>query len=143
MDRTPADPATRPAYEEVAHTADRALRIRGRDWPELFANAARGMAAIMSPDAPPATLAREITLEALDLESLLVAWLSELAFWAESEAMLFTEFEFPRLTRETLTAVARGGPAARIERHVKAVTFHDLSITPEPGGWVTTVVFDV
>ena len=143
MDRTPTDPAPSPAYEEVAHTADRALRIRGRDWPELFANAARGMTAIMSPDPPPATTAREITLEALDVEGLLVAWLSELAFWAESEALLFTEFEVLRLTGETLTAVVRGGPAMRLEHHIKAVTFHNLSITPEPGGWVTTVVFDV
>jgi SHS2 domain-containing protein len=30
-----------------------------------------------------------------------------------------------------------------MDRHVKAVTFHGLSIAPEAGGWVTTVVFDV
>jgi SHS2 domain-containing protein len=130
-------------FEEVAHTADRALRIRGRDWPELFANAARGMNSLMVPGPPAPSLAREVALEAIDLESLLVAWLSELAFWAETESLVFSDFEFRRLSPAGLSAVAHGGPAPRLERHVKAVTFHGLSITAEDGGWTTTVVFDV
>jgi SHS2 domain-containing protein len=130
-------------FEEVAHTADRALRIHGGNWPELFANAAAGMNGLMVPAAPEPTLRREIALEALDLESLLVAWLSELAFLAETEALIFTRFEFRSLAREHLAAVALGGRAERIDRHVKAVTFHGLSIAPAAGGWETTVVFDV
>lgn len=136
-------PPHQPAFEEVAHTADRALRIRGRDWPELFANAARGMNSLMLPDPPTLSLAREIALEAIDLESLLVAWLSELAFWAETDMLVFSAFAFHRLTPAGLSAVAHGGRAPHIERHVKAVTFHELSITAEDGGWVTTIVFDV
>jgi len=132
-----------PPFEEVAHTADRALRIRGGDWPELFANAARGLNSLMAAHAPEPTLMREIALEAIDLESLLVAWLSELAFQAETDALLFTRFEFRRLTVDALNALAHGGRAAHIDRHVKAVTFHGLSIAPEAAGWVTTVVFDV
>jgi SHS2 domain-containing protein len=130
-------------FEEVAHTADRALRIRGGSWPELFTNAAAGLNSLMVPAAPAPTLRREIALEALDLESLLVAWLSELAFLAETEALVFSRFDFRRLTRERLAAVAHGGRAEHIDRHVKAVTFHGLSIEPEAGGWATTVVFDV
>jgi SHS2 domain-containing protein len=139
----PQPPHEPPPYEEVAHTADRALRIRGRDWPELFANAARGMNSLMVPHPPAPSLAREIALEAIDLEGLLVAWLSELAFWAETESLVFSAFAFRRLTPDALSAVAHGGPAPQIERHVKAVTYHELSITAEDGGWTTTVVFDV
>ena len=133
----------RPPFEEVPHTADRALRIHGRDWRELFTHGAAGMNSLMVPAAPEPTLRREIALEALDLESLLVAWLSELAFLAETEALIFTRFEFRSLARDHLAAVALGGRAERIERHVKAVTFHGLSIAPAAGGWETTVVFDV
>jgi SHS2 domain-containing protein len=143
MNQAPSPRGTLPPYEEVAHTADRALRIRGGDWPALFTNAARGMNSLIGPQPAGPVLTRDIVLEAIDLESLLVAWLSELAFWAETESLLFTEFEFRRLTRESLSAVARGGKTPRIEQHVKAVTFHGLSITPADGGWVTTVVFDV
>lgn len=143
MTRPPRIDDCPPPFEEVAHTADRALRIRGGSWPELFANAAAGMTSLMVPTAPQPTLRREIVLEALDLESLLVAWLSEIAFLAETEALVFSCFEFRRLTRERLDAVAHGGRAERIDRHVKAVTFHGLSIEPEAGGWATTVVFDV
>jgi SHS2 domain-containing protein len=143
MTQPPRADDRRPPFEEVPHTADRALRIHGRDWPELFTHGAAGMNSLMAPALPEPTLTREIALEALDLESLLVAWLSELAFFAETEALVFTRFEFRQLTRERLTALARGGRAERIDRHVKAVTFHGLSITPEADGWETTVVFDV
>jgi SHS2 domain-containing protein len=143
MTQPPEAAAAWVPYEEVPHTADRSLRIRGRDWPDLFANAAHGMNSIMGPGPTGTDIEREVVLEALDLESLLVAWLSELAFWAETELLVFSQFEFRRLSREALSAHVRGGKTPLIERHVKAVTFHGLSITPEAGGWVTTVVFDV
>jgi SHS2 domain-containing protein len=64
----------------VEHTADRALRIYGRDLAELFTNAALGMNSLMQPTAAERTsIAKEIALEAIDAESLLVAWLSELS----------------------------------------------------------------
>jgi SHS2 domain-containing protein len=143
MDQPPQAHGPFLPFEEVAHTADRSLRIRGGDWRELFANAARGLNSLMVPDPPEPTLEREIVLEAIDLESLLVAWLSELAFRVEAESLVFSDFEFRALTREALSVVARGGVAPVIERHVKAVTFHGLSITPDAGGWMTTVVLDV
>jgi len=80
-----------------AHRGPRAAHP-GRRLPELFANAARGLNSLMAAHAPEPTLMREIALEAIDLESLLVAWLSELAFQAETDALLFTRFEFRRLT---------------------------------------------
>jgi SHS2 domain-containing protein len=39
--------------------------------------------------------------------------------------------------------VARGDRAGAFEKHVKAVTFHNLDIRSEAGGLTTTVVFDV
>jgi hypothetical protein len=38
------------AFEEVEHTADWALRVRGRDLRELLVNAARGMSCLLVPD---------------------------------------------------------------------------------------------
>ena len=34
--------------EEIEHTADLAIRVRGRDLSQLFANAARGMFGLMA-----------------------------------------------------------------------------------------------
>ena len=132
-------------FEEVEHTADRALRVWGRDLAELFANAALGMNSLMiaaTPEGEPAP-ARHITLEAIDAENLLVAWLSELAYWAEKELVLFTHFEFQRISPTGLNAVARGKHLNMLEKHVKAVTFHNLEIRPVSDGLSTIVVFDV
>ena len=132
-------------FEEIEHTADRALRIYGRDLEDLFGNAAEGLAALMLPPdgGAPAGVARSVELEAIDAESLLVAWLSELAFWAETESLVFRRFDFTELSPTRLRAVAHGGPVEALEKHVKAVTFHELAIRPVPQGLAATVVFDV
>ena len=131
-------------FEEVEHTADRALRICGRDLAELFANAALGMNSLMLSAAPGRpSVAKEIELEAIDAESLLVAWLSELAFWAETASLIFTHFEFLSISRTRLRARIRGDSVDSLEKHVKAVTFHNIQIRSEEDGLTTTVVFDV
>jgi SHS2 domain-containing protein len=131
-------------FEEIEHTADIALRVRGPDLPALFANAARGMACQLAEpcDAPPTT-EREIELDAYDAETLLVAWLGELLYLGERDDCVFTEFEMLEVTPHRLRAAVRGGPVAQHRRHIKAVTFSDLDITCTEDGLETTVVFDV
>jgi SHS2 domain-containing protein len=145
MPHLPANTGCARGFEEVEHTADRAVRIWGRDLAELFVNAALGMNSLMlaaDADREPA-LAKHITLEAIDAENLLVAWLSELAFWAETELLIFTRFEFRRIAPTGLSALARGNSVGALEKHVKAVTFHNLEIKSVSDGLSTTVVFDV
>lgn len=144
MNHPPQTPRPFRPFEEVEHTADRALRIGGQDLAELFTNAARGMNSLMgSAAAGGPVVVKEIELSAIDVESLLVAWLSELAFWAETESLVFTHFEFLRISPTRLSAVMRGGRVAVLEKHVKAVTFHNLKIRSGVSGLTTTVVFDV
>jgi SHS2 domain-containing protein len=78
-------------FEEVEHTADWALRVRGRDLSQLLTNAARGMSYLLVSEvaAIPSQVERRLVLDAMDAESLLVAWLSELAYWAEAELLVF------------------------------------------------------
>ena len=133
------------AFEEVEHTADWALRVRGRDLAELLVNAARGMSHLLVPDlnAVPTDVERRIKLDDLDAESLLVEWLSELAYWAEAESLVFREFEMLQATADHLEAVVRGGYAPNLQKHIKAVTYHNLEIIQTKGGLEATVVFDV
>jgi len=133
------------AFEEVEHTADWALRVRGRDLRELLVNAARGMGCLLVPDleAVPTHLERRLVLEAIDAESLLVEWLSELAYWAEAELLVFREFDLSQVTPQRLEAVVRGGHASDLQKHIKAVTYHNLEIVETEDGLEVTVVFDV
>jgi len=140
-----SNPTYQVDFEEIDHTADWALRVRGRDLRELLINAARGMVSLIIAD--PATLSGDVEqaleLEAIDAESLLVDWLNELAYWAEAEMLVFHQFELQDVTSTSLRATIRGGHAPDLKKHIKAVTYHNLEIVETVNGLEATVVFDV
>jgi SHS2 domain-containing protein len=133
------------AFEEVEHTADQALRIYGSNLKELMINAAHGLNSILvaeyTPD--PAQQKKSVKLDAFDIESLLVEWLSELAYWAETEMLIFHEFDIESVSPTHLRSTIYGSPATHFEKHIKAVTYHNLKVAKTAQGLVATVVFDV
>jgi len=130
--------------EEIEHTADLSIRVRGRDLAELFANAARGMFGLVADlEAVGQGVERQVQLEELDAETLLVSWLSELLWFNEESEAVFNRFEIASLSTTALQATAWGGPAPSQYKHIKAVTFHDLKIVATDDGYEVTVVFDV
>lgn len=131
-------------FEEVEHTADIAIRVWGSDLAELFANAAYGMACqLADAEGVVAEAAREILIEAEDVELLLVEWLSELLYLGEKDGIVFTEFDVFEMRPDRLQAIARGGPVEEHQSHIKAVTFSELDIKETPRGYETIIVFDV
>lgn len=132
-------------FEEVEHTADKALRIFGSNLKELMIGAARGMTQLMVGDVSKISteIQKSMRLQAVDSESLLVEWLSELAYWAETEMLVFKKFRITELTDTHLQASAWGAKAAELEKHIKAVTYHNLEIIKTPKGLEVTIVFDV
>ncbi len=132
-------------FKEVEHTADRALRIFGINLQELMISAAQGMTGLMVPDVSGISteVEKSIELDAIDAESLLVEWLNELAFWAETEMLVFTQFNIQNLTATHLQASIFGGKVSELEKHIKAVTYHNLEIIKTSQGLEVTIVFDV
>lgn len=133
------------AIRIVEHTADWALLVRGRDLAELFRHAAVGLARLLAGDlaAVPKDMQREIQLEAYDAEGLLVEWLGELAYWAEREGLVFPLIEHLEVAPDRLAGRVRGGRALELQKHIKAVTYHDLAIREQDGKLEVTIVFDV
>jgi len=133
------------AIRIVEHTADWALRVRGPDLAGLFGHAAVGMAQLLAGDlaAVPLEEARELALAADDAESLLVEFLGELAYWAERDGLVCPVVELSEVSPTILQATARGGRLAELQKHIKAVTYHDLAIRPTDDGLEVTIVFDV
>jgi SHS2 domain-containing protein len=132
-------------FKEIEHTADNALLVSGGTWEELLENAAHGMNSLMVSDvsAIGAQIQKQVIVEAPDAEGLLVEWLSELAYWAEKELLVFTRFEFQEVTSKTAQARLYGGRAKKVQKHIKAVTYHDLEVVKTDKGLTATVVFDV
>ena len=132
-------------FEEIEHTADAALRVRGQDFEQLLENAAKGMTFIVrAPDFPGGGFEkRTVEVRAEDREGLLVEWLGELAFLAEAESLLFEACEFEKVGPTEVKASVLARKAFRTRAYVKAVTYHDLRIVETQAGLEATVVFDL
>jgi SHS2 domain-containing protein len=130
------------------HTADKGIVVQADGLADLYAGAAVGMfAGMYALEGLTPTLTREISVQAADRESLLVAWLQELIFWFEVEDEVYPEAIVRCVTETSLTATVHGcklGPEiVQIGAAVKAVTYHGLSLRPVADGWDATLLFDV
>jgi len=132
-------------FREIEHTADTALLIFGANLKELLTSAAEGMASLLVADISKVSteIEKTIEIEAIDAESLLVEWLNELAYRAESEMLVFKTFRIQKITARHLQATIFGGKVSRFEKHIKAVTYHNLKIENTPQGLEATIVFDI
>jgi SHS2 domain-containing protein len=135
-------------YRQLAHTADLAWRLWGKDLPELFENAGRALSATLTDlrfvrrrDT------REVRLASSDREALLVDWLNYLLYLFDIDGFLGRDFRVEKLTPKHLEARVTG-ECFDEARHpaktaVKAATFHHLAIVPRGDGWQATVVLDL
>jgi len=131
-------------YEEIEHTADWALRVRGADLPALFSNAALGMMELAGVRMGNGSgQERTIELQAIDKETLLVDWLHELLVALELEQIAFRDIELEIAGGTRLAGTVQAVPLASMEKPIKAVTFNELEIIELSQGLEATIVFDV
>src|SRR5262245_7953717 len=129
----PSDTPHPDIYEPLSHTGDLGMVAYGRDLPELFAHAAWAMFDLMS-DATTIRAQYTVTLSvnATDLEDLLVRWLSELLYLYDTQRFLGSTCVVMRLEPTHLTATVTGetlDPGRHpIDTEIKAVTYHQLAI---------------
>jgi SHS2 domain-containing protein len=134
--------------EELDHTADVAIRIRGATMRDLLYNAAHGMMEIMV-GVLPTDLPfdkRRITLHAREADELLHAWLSELIFIVAAERLVPIAFGIDTVDDRDLDAqvylTELTDDIARNATEIKAVTWHGLKLDRDGGELVAEVVFD-
>lgn len=132
-------------YREIDHTADWAMQVWAPNLMDLFLDAARGMYALTGAEPAPAAqpVSRRLELQAPDCEALLVTWLQELLYLTESEGLLLAEAQLEALTPTRLQAEVQMCRLGHLHKMIKAVTFHNLSISQTEAGYATTLVFDV
>jgi SHS2 domain-containing protein len=133
------------ASELLEHTAEVKLRIRAPSFAELAAEAGRAVARIeLGREPPPAERSyRELDIRSPDRDALLVDWLNELIWLAETERWVATEFEIHSATNTMLQARVRGVPVDEAPARIKAATFHGLKIAPVADGLEAEVIVDV
>ena len=130
-------------FEELPHTADCALLVWAPDIVSLLAEAARGFNAVSGARIGKAPrVNRRISLHEPDAESLLVAFLTELVYLQEQEALGFDQFQL-EISSGDLSGLLEGSRLISLAKPIKAVTFHNLRIQQTPRGREVEIVFDV
>ncbi len=135
-------------FRLLEHTADIGIEARGASLESLLEQAAYGLRAVMAEqiDLEPA---EELLLKLSgdDLEELLVNWLNELLFLFETRGFLPARVIVEEAGRTQLRARIKGErydpQRHQIDREIKAVTYHQISVTCGPKGWQARVYLDL
>lgn len=133
-------------FREIDHTGDWELEVWAPDLEGLLEQAAAGMYEMSGLEfGSELQVTREFTFDDGDRETLLVQFLSELVYTLHAEHLAFYEFDatFPETEGESVAVQAVGDPVAGIDKEIKAVTWHDLSIEETDRGIEARVTFDV
>jgi SHS2 domain-containing protein len=133
------------SHRFVDHTSEIGLQVRAPSFGELLAEAARGLASLMLREVPAVAEgeAREIEVAAHDRESLLVDWLNEILYVAETALWIPLEVEVLEVSDTRIRARARGAAVEVSPSMVKAATFHGLEVVETAEGFSAEVILDV
>jgi SHS2 domain-containing protein len=131
-------------FEEIEHTADRAFRVTGSDLADLLKNAAHAMHSLDGPrPAGGKSATREIEVEGVDPESLLVNWLNEILYLEQAHQLVCEEFHIEEFKNHHLRARVEARECDQSYTRIKAVTFHNLKIRQTSEGLEAELVLDV
>ncbi len=137
-----------PVYALLNHTADLRIIVYGKDLMDLFENAATVMMRFLL-DAGPAdkTRAIPISVTAEDLNDLMVRWLSEILYLLMGEHQVVVRSTVNAVNPTHLEAVLHVIPydpdKHEIETEIKAVTYHQIDVSPRESHWQAKIVFDL
>jgi len=134
-------------YQPIDHTADLAIRVRADSLDGLFADAAFGMfSLIVDPMPVRGTRKLAIRVDADDWEELMVAWLRELLYLWNAKQIGLCAITDMAVTPYAVHAAVRVDTVHPRSHHVlneiKAVTYHQIEVLSDTGGWTARVVFD-
>ncbi|MDM8522621.1 archease [Desulfococcaceae bacterium HSG8] len=134
-------------YQLTDHTADIGVLVSGADLGELFENAVYAMSDIITDIRKvQGKKTHEIHITGDDWPDLMVNWLREILFlWAGRE-LLVKSAEVLRISEYELTAKldceSYDPDRHFIKNEIKAVTYHQIKVCAEPGGWKSEIIFD-
>ena len=108
----------------------------------LFTDALHALRELLADDLAGAQVWREVRVEGDERAALLVRWLDELVFLAETEDLVPEDVEHMELSDRGLIATVRCR-RDRPRHVVKGATYHDLAFERCDGSVRATVVLDV
>ena len=137
-----------PLFREIEHTADIGIEVEAGTANELFRRAGLALFSLMvGLEGVETREERQELVQAEGWEDLLHDWLSRLLHGFLQNGFIAAEITVDELDATHIRARLRG-EKLDYERHnfeteIKAVTYHQLSVTCAGGRWRARVIFDV
>ncbi len=125
-------------FELIEHTADIAIRAYGDSLPDAFAAAGEALFAIITDEAPIAPMTETaLEIESVDIEGLLVGFLSELLVQFEVGQLVLCDFNVSITNNTHMEVTAKGERFDEAKHsngyHVKGVSYHMMEIADNTG----------
>ncbi|MEK6918860.1 MAG: archease [Nanoarchaeota archaeon] len=143
-------------YQFLDHTADVKFRAYGKTLEETFENCAMAVKETITKSEISAVLTKGCGMMADDLEGLLQNFLEEIIFLFDSENFIVAKIEKLRIIKDTVgfslacdfagdltSGKDTQGNSYDFEEHIKAITYHEMSIKKVNGNYEIEVVLDV
>jgi SHS2 domain-containing protein len=135
----------KPRHSFQEHTSEVRLRVEAETIEELFEESGRALAELIAEPSAGASRGPEkhIELHARDQDALLIEWLNELVFRAETEKLVYDQLKVSRIEGGNLAATLRGHEPKGSRASVKAATMHDVRIERTNEGLSASFILDV
>ena len=136
-------------FELVPDENSLIVHVRGKTLEELFQNAVRAVASFLKDGA---TLMKPegggekhaIHIEAVDIHSLLVDYLSKIVADSDMYGRIFLNATFSKFGENFLEGELSGYPTETFDNEIKAVSYSDVDIHKTPAGYFeVSLAFDV
>jgi len=128
-------------HEWREHTAEIELFVRAATPEEVFREAAEAFGRLVELAAEGEPARRRVAVEGRDYASLLVGFLDELIYLADTDSFVPDETHVELVDGGVSAALE--GRVTEIQPIVKAATYHQLEFREEDGAWEARVVLDV
>ena len=130
-------------YTLHEHTADIRLEITSGSFSGLFFESMRAMNAVEGAEPSPEAVMRPFSVDAPDRVGLLVDFLNELLSLAHLHHECYDALEIASFDETHVAGVARGWKTAASLEEIKAVIWHEASVTENGETWKATFLLDI
>lgn len=141
---------TKQGFELMTDMPHLRVHAWGRTINELFRNCVCAMASVMEPTVLTAgkkmkKVKQILRVEAVDINTLLVAFLSEVIGLSDIHNLVFTNITFTRMGDNFLEGELSGVSAGETEKEIKMVSYQDVEVkrNPASGLYETTLMVDI
>ena len=137
-------------FEFLEHTADIYIQAYGKTLKQAFEHCALGLnQQIVDLKNVEKKVFKKIKVKAEDLQSLLIDFLSKFLYFLDVDGLVFSEVKITKFDKKnfSIEAIAKGEKFDLKKHeegcHVKAITYHDLTIKKKKDIWVIKVLIDI